>query len=159
MAVDALTLARLLHRVSVALALGGLATLPVVASRVHRAGDSRFATYGLDVLARIERWIVLPATAGVVAFGLAMVEGPIAVYDFKAPTAGWLHVGAGLWTLLAFALYAMYQLRKRLHEEAEQGATGGDTVDTLWRYWHAAWAVAALAIVGGIAVMAFRLGA
>lgn len=150
---------RLLHRLSAALALGSLAVLPIVATRVHAAEDSRFARYGLSIMARTEHWLLWPASLGVVAFGLAMVEGPVAVYDFTAEGSGWLHVGTTLWTLLVLALYGLARLRGELEAEAEQGATGGDPVRTLWQGWTAAWGLAALCLAGGIVAMTLRLGA
>lgn len=158
MPVDSLDVVRLLHHLSAALALGALAVLPLVASRVHGAEDSRFARYGLSIAARIERWLVWPASLGVVAFGLAMVEGPIAAYDFTAPGMGWLHVGTTLWTLLALALYGLARARQGLEQKAREGATGGRPVRGLWRGWTIAWGVAVACVAGGIVAMATRLG-
>lgn len=155
----AFTAVRLLHILTAALALGGLATLPAIASRVHGAEDSRFATYGLSIMQRIEHWLVWPATAGIVGFGLLMVEGPLARFSFTAEGNGWLHVGTTLWTLLALSLYGLARLRGELEAKADTGATGGDPVRGLWQGWTAAWAVAVLAIAGGIVTMQLKLGA
>lgn len=159
MAVSALQTLRILHVLAMAAALGGLLVLPVVATKVHGAGDSRFAVYGLDLMARIERWIVWPATLGVVGFGLLMVEGPYAQFSFTAPGSGWLHIGTTLWTVLALALYGLLRARRALVAKADQGATGGDPVQDLWRGWTAAWAVATLSLAGGVVAMALKLGA
>jgi uncharacterized membrane protein len=150
---------QVLHVLSAALALGGLAALPFVAARVHGAGDERFASYGLSIMRTIELGLVWPAAAGIVGLGLAMVEGPIARFSFTAEGSGWLHVGTTLWTVLALALYGMARLRGGLVAEAEDGATGGDPVRRLWQGWTAAWALATLCIAGGVAVMSLRLGA
>lgn len=152
------TLVRLAHVLSAALALGGLAALPLVAGRVHGAGDSRFASYGLAIMRRIERALVWPAALGLLAFGLAMVEGPLARFDFTAPGSGWLHVGTTLWTVLALALYGLARLRGELVARAEQGATGGEPVRNLWRGWTAAWLVAVLCVAGGVVAMQLKLG-
>lgn len=155
----AFELVRIAHVLSAALALGGLAALPAVATRVHGAGDSRFAEHGLAIMRSIERGLVWPATAAIVAFGLAMVEGPIARFSFTAPGSGWLHVGTTLWTVLALALYGLARARQGLEAEAEQGATGGEPVRALWRGWTAAWAVAVLCVAGGVVAMQLKLGA
>jgi uncharacterized membrane protein len=158
MALGALATARLLHVLAAALALGGLASLPIVATRVHGAGDSRFATYGLAIATRIEHWLVWPASAGILVFGLGMVEGPIAAYSFTAEGNGWLHVGTTLWTLLALALYGLARARRELVAKAEQGATGGNPVRRLWQGWTAAWAIALLCVAGGVVAMQLKLG-
>lgn len=150
---------RVLHLLAVGVALGSLATLPVLRSRVHKVGDSRFATYGLEAMARIERWILAPASLGVLVFGLAMVEGPVARYDFTAPGAGWLHWGTTMWLILAIGVGTLFHLRGQLVEKAQLGATGGQEVDKLWRYWTLAWGVAVGSLVGGVLVMAWKLGA
>lgn len=152
------TTVRLLHVLAAALALGSLAALPLVATRVYGVGDSRFADHGLAIMQRIEQGLVWPATAGVLVFGLAMVEGPIARFAFTAPGSGWLHVGTTLWTVLALALYGLARLRGELEAKAAQGATGGDPVRDLWRGWTAAWTVAVLCLVAGIVVMQLKLG-
>lgn len=159
MPASSFALVRVLHVLAAALTLGGLATLPVARSKVQGAGDSRFATYGLDVMGRIERWVVAPGAVGMLVFGLAMVEGPLARFSFTAPGAGWLHVGATLWTTLAAGLVYMASVRGDLEEEAQLGATGGDPVRGLWRRWSLAWGVAVVSVVGGVAAMALRLGA
>lgn len=159
MPLGAFDLARVLHVLSAALALGALATLPILRTKIQGAENSQFAAYGLELMGRIEGWIVAPATLGVVAFGLAMVEGPIARFSFTAPGSGWLHVGTTLWTLLALALYGLFRARRGLQEEAAGGATGGEEVARLWRWWSIAWSGATLALAGGVAAMALKLGA
>lgn len=159
MPASAFDLLRVVHVLAAALALGGLATLPVFRSRVQGAGDSRFAAYGLDLMARVERWLVWPAAALLVGFGLAMVEGPYARFSFTAEGSGWLHVGTTLWTLLAVALYGLARARRSLAGKADQGATGGEGVATVWRWWSIAWAGATLALAGGVAAMMLKLGA
>lgn len=152
------TTVRLLHVLAAALALGGLAALPLVATRVHGAGDSRFAEHGLAIMRSIERGLVWPATAALLALGLAMVEGPIARFDFTAPGSGWLHVGTTLWTVLALALYGLARARRELEGKAAQGATGGEPVRGLWRGWTAAWGLAVLCVAGGVVAMQLKLG-
>lgn len=158
-AVSVFDVVRLLHVLSAAFALGGLAALPAAGRRVYRAGDSRFATYGLSIMRSIEHRLVWPATAGVVAFGLAMVEGPMARFDFTAPGSGWLHVGTTLWTVLALALYGLVRARQGLEAKAEDGATGGEPVRKLWQGWTAAWIVAVICVGGGVVAMQLKLGA
>lgn len=158
-AVSLFALVQVLHVLSAALALGGLAALPAVALEVHGAGDSRFATYGLAIMRRIELALIAPATVGIVAFGLAMVEGPLARFSFTAPGAGWLHVGTTAWTVLALALYGLARARSALADRAEQGATGGEPVRGLWRGWTAAWSLAVLCLAAGVAAMSLKLGA
>lgn len=159
MPVSIFALAQLLHVLSAAITLGGLVALPAIALEVHGAGDSRFARYGLAIMRRLELTVIAPATLGVVAFGLAMVEGPLARFSFTAPGSGWLHVGTTLWTLLALALYGLARARGALQAKADEGATGGEPVRDRWRAWTAALSVAVLCLAGGVAAMVFKLGA
>lgn len=154
-----LGLIRTLHVLTVAITLGALVTLPAIRSRLEEADDSRTAATGLAFVGQIQRWLVVPGTLGVLVFGLAMVEGPLAAFSFTAPGAGWLHIGTTLWMVLAGAVALMWYSHRELVEQARNGATGGDTVRTHWNRWTAGAIVGALVTAGGVAVMAMKLGA
>lgn len=156
MGLDPFDVVRVSHVLAAATALGALAALPVLRTGVHGAGDSRFAEHGLALMARLERRLLAPAAVATLVLGVAMVEGSWARYSFTG--AGWLHVGAGAWTLLAGALVALARVRGGLEARAAEGATGGEPVRDLWRKWWAAWGVATGAIVGAVVAMVARSG-
>lgn len=159
MAYTTLGLVRTLHVLAVALTLGTLATLPWIRPLLHEAGDSRWATAGLRFVGRVQDWLLLPSTVALLAFGLAMVEGPLATFSFTAPGAGWLHLGTTLWMLLAASVGVMWHSQRRLIERAEDGTTGGSTVAKHWRRWTMAASTGLLVTTFGVAVMAMKLGA
>lgn len=148
---------RILHVIAAALVLGSLVTLPLLRPRLEEAGDARWAQQGLAFIATVERWVLAPGALALLGFGLAMVEGPYARFSFTAPGAGWLHIGSTLWLVLAGALGLMWHSRRGLAEQARDGATGGESVRTLWRRWTAGAVLGALAVAAGIAVMGTKL--
>lgn len=152
-------LVRSLHVIAAAVVLGALVTLPLLRPRLQSAEDSRWASEGLGFVATVERWVLAPGVLALGALGFAMVEGPLARFSFTAEGAGWLHLGATLWLLLAGCVAVMWVSRRGLQERAQEGATGGDRVWSLWRRWTAGAVVGALSVAFGIAVMGMRLGA
>lgn len=158
MAYTTLGLVRTLHVLAVAITLGTLATLPWVRPLLHEAGDSRWATAGLGFVGRVQKWLLVPSTVALLAFGLVMIEGPLAIFSFTAPGAGWLHLGTTLWMLLAASVGVMWYSQRRLTERAEAGATGGQAVEKHWRRWTMAAWTGLLVTVLGVAVMAMKLG-
>lgn len=150
---------QLVHIIASALVLGSLATLPRLRYRIEGQEDSRVTLLGLDHIRDVERWILVPGALAILAFGLLMVEGPWARFDFTAPGAGWLHIGATAWLVLAASIGTMWYARDELAKQARQGATGGDRVRTLWRVWTCACLVALGSVLGAVATMVLRLGA
>lgn len=159
MPLDAYGLVRTLHVAAAGIALGASLVVALLRPKLEGAEDSRFTASGLAHVATVERWVLAPAALALLVAGLALVEGPLARFDFTAPGAGWLHVGSTLWLVLAVGLAVMWTARLRLQEEAEQGTTGGTRVRTLWRRWTGGAALVALSALLGIATMAMKLGA
>lgn len=159
MALDAFGLVRTLHVAAAGTLLGATLVLPLLRPRLEGHEDSRFTAGGLAHVATVERWILAPAAAGLLGAGLLLVEGPLARFSFTAPDAGWLHLGATLWLVLAAGLAIMFHARRRLQREADRGTTGGSRVRALWRRWTAGAAAVVLSAAAGIAAMAMKLGA
>lgn len=150
---------QLLHVIASALVLGSLATLPQFRYRLEAHEDSRVTLMGLRHIRHVERWLLIPGALAILAFGLLMVEGPSARFDFTGPGAGWLHAGATLWVLLAASIGAMWYAREELLVQARQGTTGGARVRRLWRVWMTGCLVGLSSTLAGVTTMLLRLGA
>jgi uncharacterized membrane protein len=149
---------RTLHVLAAAVTLGAVVAALGLRPFLHRHEDVRVAEAGLAYLERVDRTLVQPGAAALLVFGLLLVEGPVARFSFTAPGAGWLHLGSTLWLVLAAGLALMEVSRRGLQAAADDGATGGDRVATLWRRWTAGGVVAAAALVAAVAVMGLKLG-
>lgn len=158
MAVTASQLLRVGHLAASGLVLGALATLPLLRFRLEGHEDSRVTLLGLGYLESIQQVLLIPGAVAILVLGGLMVEGPWATFDFTDPKAGWLHVGATLWLILAGAIGGMWAARSKLEEEAREGTTGGSRVRTYWRAWTGCCLVGVAVVLGGMATMALRLG-
>jgi uncharacterized membrane protein len=129
-----------LHIVAVALWLGGLVTISVLATLVLRSGDLELVRRFTGSLRIIGPTILGPSMLAVLAFGIWLVVDSGA-WDFGQ---GWVTAGLGLFAA-AFVIGVGFQARAAIG--AQRAAESGDTEEALRKLRHWSWGMRVIVII------------
>ena len=134
MAIDAYSLAKLVHVAAVVLFLGNVTLGLFWVSHAQRARDARLVAHAMQGIIRSDRWFTLPGVLLITAAGFAAA----AFGGLKVLRVGWIAWSIGLFALSG-AVFGMglAPLQRRIVAAARADGADYATLEPLLRRWHA----------------------
>lgn len=146
----------LLHILSAAVLIGGVAAFPLLRREAQRATDPAVARHNLHVLNRVGNLLLVPAIVLLFVTGMLMGAGPWARWNMFLPQGRWALVGMMMWAVLAAAVGYLVGVVKQMGPVADEEGMDGGRLRRLWVQYR--WAVIATAVlaVATEAVMVYK---